>query len=355
MNIAGVSHYSNELRELTRNLNNHCKTFCEADNRTATIQLLTSLIPFLALVVLIFIVPPLSTWLGLALAIPTGAFLVRLFALQHDCGHGSFFTSKIANERVGQLISLLTFTPYDHWRRMHALHHSTSGNLDKRGYGDIETITVREYDSLTPIGKLRYRFFRNPLIALVIGPPVHFLILQRFAIGAQAKMKQVWKSLLLHNVALFAFYGGLCYFLGWSLVLQVVLPIVLVAAWIGGWLFFVQHQFEETLWDGADEWDLKIAALKGSSHLVLPAALNWFTCDIGLHHIHHLCSRIPNYRLRECMKASSDLQMIAPRLTLAQALLAFRFSLWDEATRTLISFRAHARQLRHMNQVSARG
>jgi omega-6 fatty acid desaturase (delta-12 desaturase) len=236
---------------------------------------------------------------------------------------------------------------------MHALHHSTSGNLEKRGYGDIETMTVREYESLTPMGRLRYRFYRNPLISLFIGPPVHFLILQRFALGSQASIKQVWKSLLIHNAGLIALYGGLSYLLGWPLMLQVVLPVILVATWIGGWLFFVQHQFEETLWDGADEWDIKIAALKGSSHLVLPPVLNWFTCDIGLHHIHHLCSRIPNYRLRECMNANSDLQTIAPRLTFTEALLAFRFALWDEAARSLISFRAYGRKLRTMGLASA--
>ena len=182
---------------------------------------------------------------------------------------------------------------------------------------------------------------------------MHFLVLQRFAFGAQANMKQMWISILLHNAALIAFYGGLCYLLGWPLVLQVVLPVVLVATWIGGWLFFVQHQFEETLWDGADEWDLKIAALKGSSHLVLPPALNWFTCDIGLHHIHHLSSRIPNYRLRECMESNTELQTIAPRLTLTDALVACRFALWDEATRSLISFRAYGRKLRMMELVTA--
>ena len=304
-------------------------------------QLISTAAVFLPLVVLMFWLSPLDNPLALLLAFPIGGLLIRFFALQHDCGHGSFFSSKRTNEIVGQFLSVLTFTPYDHWRKSHAQHHAGSGNLDRRGIGDIETMTIAEFEKLSPSDKWKYRMLRHPLIALVVGPPVHFLILQRLALGSPMNRTEALPGLLLHNLALVIFYGSLCWVLGVGLVLAVALPSVLIATWIGGWLFFVQHQFEETLWEGADKWDVKIAALKGSSHLQLPAVFNWVTCDIGLHHIHHLSSRIPNYRLRACMAANEALQNIAPKLTVWKALTSMHLALWDEKARRLISFREY--------------
>jgi acyl-lipid omega-6 desaturase (Delta-12 desaturase) len=277
-------------------------------------------------------------------AIPAGGLLTRIFALQHDCGHSSFFSSKQANEWAGQFISILTFTPYDHWRRSHAAHHAGSGNLERRGIGDIETLTVTEYQALSAASQLRYRIKRHPIIALLIGPPVFFFILQRAAFGSKMNRQESLPGIMLHNLALIVFYGALCWLLGTANVLAVVVPTALVASWIGGWLFFVQHQFEETLWEGADQWDVKTAALLGSSHLQMPAVLNWFTCDIGLHHIHHLSSRIPNYRLRACMAASKALQDIAPKLSLWKALTSVHLGLWDETERRLLSFGEYNRK-----------
>jgi acyl-lipid omega-6 desaturase (Delta-12 desaturase) len=326
------------MRALVVDLHNHCKAYMMADDRRAWWQVISTALLFFPLVIFMLWLAPQSTLATLLLAIPAGGLLVRFFALQHDCGHGMFFSSKNLNERIGQLISILTFTPYDHWRRSHAMHHAGSGNLDRRGFGDLETRTVREYMNFSKGDQWRYWALRHPLVSLLIGPPVHFLILQRFAIGSAMEKKQSLPGIMWHNLALFLFYGTLIYFLGLATVAVVVLPTVLVAAWIGGWLFFVQHQFEETLWEGADKWDVKIAALKGSSHLKLHPIMNWLTCDIGLYHIHHLSSRIPNYKLRACLNASDELQKIAPTLTFWPALKTMHLALWDEATSRLISF-----------------
>lgn len=335
--------FTEDQRQQAKRLAAYCAGFRSASSHSAITQLLTTAIPFVALVAAMFWIAPQSYWAALALAVPAGAFLVRFFGLQHDCGHGSLFPVRRANEWVGRAISILTFTPYDHWRRSHALHHQLSGNLDRRGFGDIATMTVNEYRTAGFWQRLGYRLYRNPLIVLVLGPPLFFLILQRFALGSNMPLRHSLLGIVEHNMVLMVFYGTLVFLLGWALCLMVLLPLFLVAAWSGGWLFYVQHQFEETLWDGADEWDHKIAALKGSSYLKLPKLLNWFSCDIGLHHIHHLCSGIPNYRLRECLGGNGELATVSPTLTFAEALRTARLALWDEATRRLISFREYAR------------
>lgn len=339
MQPSSTGHYPAAMRALIVDLHNHCKSYMIADDRRAWWQLISTALLFFPIIIVMFWLASVAYWATLLLAIPAGGLLVRFFALQHDCGHGMFFSSKRKNELVGQVLSLGTFTPYDHWRRSHALHHAGSGNLDRRGFGDLETRTVREFMDFSNFDKWRYRALRHPLIALVIGPPMHFLVLQRFAIGSNMEKKESLPGILWHNLALVLFYGTLGYFLGFGLLLAVALPIVLVATWVGGWLFFVQHQFEETLWEGADKWDVKIAGLKGSSHLQLHPILNWLTCDIGLHHIHHLSSRIPNYHLRACMEAKEELKTIAPKLSLWTALKSIHLALWDEPTRRLISFR----------------
>jgi acyl-lipid omega-6 desaturase (Delta-12 desaturase) len=327
-----------ELRQLVLSLHDHCRSYTTANNGRAAFQLLSTLTLFLAVTALMYWLSPLENPAAMLLAIPAGGLLTRIFALQHDCGHGSFFTSKQANEWVGQFISVLTFTPYDHWRRSHAAHHAGSGNLERRGIGDIETLTVTEYRALSTFAKQLYRIKRHPLIALLIGPPIFFLVLQRGAFGSNLNRRESLPGIMWHNLALVVSYSTLWWALGASSVLAVVLPTALVASWIGGWLFFVQHQFEETMWEGADTWDVKTAALLGSSHLQLPAVLNWFTCDIGLHHIHHLSSRIPNYRLRACMAANKALQDIAPKLSFWKALTSVHLGLWDETERRLLSF-----------------
>lgn len=332
------SRHSTELRSVVLELFNYCKAYTIADNWTATRQLGVTAALFFPLIALMLWLSPLVHPSVLLLAIPAGGLLTRFFALQHDCGHGSFFSSRRINEMTGRMISLLTFTPHDHWRNCHAIHHAGSGNLERRGIGDIETITVAEYRNLSALAQWRYRVMRHPLVALVIGPPLYFLVLQRWPFFMRKGRREWVPGVMMHNIALIAFYGTLCWLLGTWLVLSVFVPSAVIGAWIGGWLFFVQHQFEETVWDGADAWDVKIAALKGSSHLQLPAFLNWMTCDIGLHHIHHLSSRIPNYKLRACMAGSKALQEIAPKLPFRRALTCMNLALWNEAERRLISF-----------------
>jgi acyl-lipid omega-6 desaturase (Delta-12 desaturase) len=336
---------SANLRKTVHELVVHCRAYTIQDNRRATWQLLSTLTLFAIFSVLIYLNFSDRYWLALCLCVPAGGLLVRLFLLQHDCGHGSYFSSRIANANVGRLLSLLTFTPFSYWQTTHAFHHASTGNLDRRGLGDVFTLTVAEYNSLEPFGRLKYRVLRNPLVSMLLGPPVYFLILQRIPGFMRCVNFKSFISIISHDLVLGLFYGSAAYYVGLNAIVFGFLPVILIAAWIGAWLFNVQHQFEETLWEGADKWDVKIAALKGSSHLQLPSVLNWLTCDIGLHHIHHLSSRIPNYRLRACMAANEALQNIAPKLTVWRAMTSMHLALWDDKARRLISFREYG--LRH--------
>lgn len=286
-------------------------------------------------------------WAILAAICPLAAgLLVRLFAIQHDCGHGAFTTSRAANRLIGRTISVFTLTPYGLWQKAHAIHHGASGNLDKRGIGDIETRTVGEYEAMTPRQRLGYRIYRNPVVLLVIGVPLYFLLVHRLPFTQAIPRPDAIRSAVGLDLALVAFHGVLIALFGWQ-VLLAVLPVAVMGAWVGGWLFYVQHQFEGTCWDGDEAWNLQQAAFEGSSWYDLPAVLNWFTGSIGLHHVHHLCSRVPFYRLRECFDASSELReaSAAMRLTLRESLACTRLALWDEKSRRLISF-ADARTAR---------
>lgn len=312
-----------------------------AEVRRSFMQVLNTVPALLALVVLMGLLATNHYWASLLLAIPAGGLLVRVFIFQHDCGHGSFMPTREANDRLGMLFSLLTLTPYDHWKRSHATHHATSGNLDRRGMGDIDTLTVVEYSALSSMQKIRYRVYRNLIVQLLIGAPLNFIVLQRLPASYGMTDKTAWISVMALNLALFVFYGGLIYLFGLILVMKVALPIVAVAAWAGGWLFYVQHQYEMTLWDHEDRWDFHVASLFGSSHYVLPKWLQWFTGNIGLHHIHHLCSGIPNYRLEECFDACPELQSVENRLNFWQSLRSIPLALWDETHRRMISFREY--------------
>ncbi|HLL26049.1 MAG TPA: fatty acid desaturase [Xanthobacteraceae bacterium] len=277
-------------------------------------------------------------WLSLLLTVPASGFLVRMFMIQHDCGHGCFFRYRHANDWVGRVIGVLTLTPYDYWRRTHALHHATSGNLERRGIGDIETLTVAEYRALSFWGRLRYRIYRHPVAMFGVGPAYLFIFEQRLPIDLMRGGWMPWTSVMLTNVAIAAIFGLLMWFVGVGTLLLVHLPVALIAGSIGVWLFYVQHQFEETHWARGTEWNMPEAALHGSSHYDLPAVLRWFTANIGMHHIHHLCSRIPYYRLPRVLRDHPELRDIG-RLTLLQSFRCVRFVLWDETQRRLLSFR----------------
>jgi acyl-lipid omega-6 desaturase (Delta-12 desaturase) len=285
-------------------------------------------------------------WLGYAwatplIAIPAAGFLVRLFLIQHDCGHGTFFTRRRANDWVGRIIGVLTMTPYDFWRRTHAVHHATAGNLDRRGIGDVDTLTVREYHALSRWGRLKYRLYRHPLVMFGLGPAYLFLLQHRLPVGLTRHGWQPWASTMATNLAIALIVAVLVWFIGLEAFLLVHLPIMLLAATIGVWLFYVQHQFERTTWEREGDWSFHDAALHGSSHYDLPVLLRWFTANIGVHHVHHLCSRIPYYRLPHVLRDHPELRNIG-RLTLRDSLRCVPLALWDEERNRLVSFREAA-------------
>ncbi len=315
----------------------------EPELRRSVLELAITGVPLLALWIGAWMALSVSVWLTLALAIPASGFLLRLFMIQHDCGHGAFFRRKAANDWVGRVIGVLTLTPYDVWRRSHAVHHATSGNLEKRGIGDIDLLTVREYRALPSWRRLLYRLYRHPVVMFGLGPAWLFLLQHRLPFGLMRAGWQYWMSAMATNATITVAVATAIYFMGAGPFLLVHLPITLLASSMGVWLFYVQHQFEETFWAEADDWKLHDAALYGSSHYDLPLVLRWFTANIGVHHVHHLYSKIPFYRLQHVLRDYPELAQVR-RLTLAQSLACVRFGLWDEAGRRLVSFRA-ARQL----------
>jgi acyl-lipid omega-6 desaturase (Delta-12 desaturase) len=277
-------------------------------------------------------------WASLLIAVPAAGFLVRLFMIQHDCGHGSFFSNRRANDWVGRVIGVLTLTPYDVWLRVHAIHHATSGNLDRRGIGAVDTLTVREYRSLSRRGRLQYWLYRHPLVMFGVGPAYLFFLQYRLPVGLMREGWQPWASTMATNLGIALIATTLGWVIGIKAFLLVHFPIMLLAATAGVWLFYVQHQFEHTTWEPHGEWDLHEAALYGSSHYHLPALLNWFTANIGMHHVHHLCSRIPYYRLPHVLRDHPELHDVG-RLTLLESFRCVRLVLWDETQRRLVSFR----------------
>ncbi len=281
---------------------------------------------------------PYSYAFSLCLAPLTAGFLVRLFILQHDCGHRSFFYSRRANDMVGSLLSVLTFTPYHTWRREHAVHHANSGDLDRRGLGgEIGTMTLREYRQASRLRRLGYRLYRNPLILLLIGPVFHFVVRQRLTLGLPKTWKKERASVHLTNLAILSLVLLMCWLVGWQAVLLVQGPVTVLASSFGVWMFYVQHQYEDAYWQPHAEWDYVEAALAGSSYYRLPRVLQWFTANIGLHHLHHLDSRIPNYRLPQCLAEHPELR--AERsLSLWESLSCASLKLWDEEQGRMVGF-----------------
>jgi omega-6 fatty acid desaturase (delta-12 desaturase) len=277
-------------------------------------------------------------WLSLLLAMPAAGFLVRLFMIQHDCGHGSFFCHRMANDWVGRVIGVLTLTPYDFWRRTHDIHHASSGHLERRGIGDVNTLTVREYLSCSLWDRICYRAYRNPFVMFGLGPAYLFILQYRLPVGLFSSGWKPWLSTMATNVAIAAVVATLIWFIGIWPFLLIQLPIILLAGSAGVWLFYVQHQFERTFWEHEDAWSFQEAALHGSSYYDLPGILRWFTANIGVHHVHHLCSRIPCYRLPRVLREHPELRHVS-RLTLLQSFRCVRFALWDESRRRLVSFR----------------
>jgi omega-6 fatty acid desaturase (delta-12 desaturase) len=334
-----IGHNSGRMTTDVRTLREILNRYRNPSDLRSIVEIAVTALPLVALWATAWLTCSLGhPWASLLVAAPAAGFLVRLFLIQHDCGHGAFFSDRRANDWVGRFIGVITLTPYDHWRRTHAVHHATSGNLDRRGMGDVDTLTVREYRARSRWGRLRYRLYRHPLVLFGIGPAYLFFLQQRLPVGLMRAGWQPWLSTMATNAAIALIVAVFVWLIGLKAFLFVHLPSMLFAGAIGVWLFYVQHQFEYTTWDEQREWSLHEAALYGSSHYDLPAWLRWFTANIGVHHVHHLCSRIPYYRLPQVLRDHPELCSVS-RVTLLESLGCVRLVLWDETKRRLVTFR----------------
>ena len=309
----------------------------EADPRRALFELAVTALSLVALWVLMWLSLGVGYWLTLLLAIPAAGFLVRLFMIQHDCGHGAFFRTRLLNDWVGRVLGVLTLTPYDYWKRNHAIHHATSSNLDRRGIGDIETLTVEEYRARSLPGRIFYRIYRNALVMFGVGAAYLFLLQHRLPLYQMRLGWRPWVSTMATNAAIALAVAAMIWLVGFGPFVAVHLPIMLMAASMGVWLFYVQHQFEDVQWSREGNWAAQDAALAGSSYYDLPGVLRWFTANIGIHHVHHLNSRIPYYRLPQVLRDHPELKTVG-RLTFLESLRGVRLTLWCESRKKLVSF-----------------
>jgi omega-6 fatty acid desaturase (delta-12 desaturase) len=312
-------------------------------------QVVNTVIPYCILWYLMYRSLEVSYWTTLALSVLTAGFLVRIFIIFHDCGHAAFFKSQKANDLLGFIAGVLTLTPYFGWRREHAIHHATAGDLDRRGVGDIWTLTVKEYLDLPPRRRLEYRLYRNPLLMFVLGPLFVFLIRHRFAGPTASKRER--DSVRWTNLALLGIVASMHAAIGIKALVLVHLPIVMIASAAGVWLFYVQHQYEGVYWERHEHWDYVTLALQGSSFYKLPRILQWFTGNIGFHHIHHLSPRIPNYFLERCHEENPMFQEVKP-ITLCASFKSLTFRLWDEEGRKLVGF-GYLKDLRNRRAVAS--
>ena len=306
-----------------------------SDQRRSVWQVVNTLVPYFLVWYLMYRSLEITYWLTLALSVLGAGLLMRTFIIFHDCGHGSFFNSRQANDLLGFITGILTFTPYYQWRHDHAVHHATAGDLDNRGVGDVWTLTVQEYLELSRWRRLGYRLFRNPLVMFGIGPFFVFVISQRFVRGATGKRERY--SVYGTNLALLGILALVGVTIGIKAYVLIQLPIIVIGATAGVWLFYVQHQFEGVYWERHEKWDYLAAALKGSSFYRLPRVLQWFTGNIGFHHIHHLSPRIPNYYLEQCHRENQMFHEVKP-ISLLASLKSLTFRLWDEEGHQLVGF-----------------
>jgi acyl-lipid omega-6 desaturase (Delta-12 desaturase) len=299
------------------------------------LDIATSIVPYLGLLVMMYLALNVSYLLVLALAVLAAGFLVRTFIVFHDCAHGSFLPSKRANAWLGTALGLVVYQSFGSWRHSHAVHHATAGDLDRRGVGDVHTLTVAEYRDLSWRGRLGYRLFRNPLVMFGVGP-MYAMVLQPRLVPGSARPR-IRRSIIATNVALALVVAASCWLVGWREFLLLQTPALLLAGAAGVWLFYVQHQFEDTYWQSAEDWSYAEAALRGSSHLKLPRVLQFFSGNIGLHHVHHLNAKVPNYNLQRAHDENPIFHDV-PTLSLWDGLRAVRFKLWDEGRGRLVTF-----------------
>ena len=310
----------------------------QPDLRASVWQVINSFGGLLITLLLMYFALNIGYWLTLLLAVPAAGFLVRIFIIQHDCGHGSFTKSRYANEILGTAASVLTLIPYKYWRKSHAIHHAHHAELEERGIGDVWTMTVDEYWAASWWKRLVYRAFRNPIFLFGIAPTINFVILSRFPSGNDENWKSSEKaSIWWTDLAIAIWFVGFGLLIGFGTLTAIYLPTMIIAASAGVWLFYVQHQFERTYWEHTPQWDYTLAAMHGSSYYELPRVLQWFTGNIGFHHIHHLSPRIPNYNLQKCHEENPTLQRVV-RLTIGSSLKTIWLVLWDEERRCLVTF-----------------
>jgi omega-6 fatty acid desaturase (delta-12 desaturase) len=314
--------------------------------KRAVWQLVSTLVPLAGALVLMNWSLSVSYWLTLLLAIPAAGLTIRTFIIMHDCGHGSFLPSKTWNNIIGWITGILTTTPYSHWRREHAIHHATSGHLEQRGTGDISTMTVQEYLKASRLRKFWYRIYRNPVILLGFGPAFLF-IKHRWPTRGIAGRKEAL-NVHLTNLALAALITTLSLLIGFKDFMLIWLPVFLISGSAGVWLFYVQHQFEDAYWRGGEDWDYATAAVYGSSYFRLPKVLQWFTGNIGFHHVHHLSPKIPNYQLERCHRENPSFQKVVT-LTLRESVRTLGLRLWDEESGRMVGF-GHLRRLRRQQR-----
>jgi omega-6 fatty acid desaturase (delta-12 desaturase) len=300
-------------------------------------QFTNSFIPFIMTWYLMYLSLGINYWITLLLAFPAAGFSIRLFIIQHDCGHCSFFVSKKYNDLLGMFISILTLIPYHYWKKSHAIHHANAGKLEHRGTGEIYTMTVDEYSQQSRWGKFKYRLYRNPLVLFIFAPSFLFIILYRFPNYRIKALKPVHLSAYLTSLVIGLVAIGIIYLIGLKAFLMIQIPITFITSSTGMWLFFVQHQFEDAYWNRNEEWEYSQAAMQGSSYYKLPGVLQWFTGNIGFHHIHHLSPRIPNYMLEKCYKENNAFQK-GVILTLRSSFRSILLNLWDEKRKKMISF-----------------
>jgi len=298
-------------------------------------QVFNSVVPFFVGWYLMYRSLEVGYWLTLLLAVPTAGFMMRCFIIFHDCCHGSFFRNIKTNDRMGLVIGVLVLTPFHQWKHSHAIHHATAGDLDRRGIGDVYTMTVEEYLAAPWYKKIGYRIMRSPIILFTVGAAIVFAITHRFWSPGSGKRER--NSVVWTNITLIAFVGWTIYHIGWQAYLLVELPILLMACGAGVWLFYVQHNFDPTYWERHKDWSFFNAGMDGSSFYKLPKVLQWFTGNIGFHHIHHLSPKIPNYKLEQCHVENPEFQ-IEP-LTLRASLKSLFFRLWDEKEKMLVGWK----------------
>ncbi|WP_077329588.1 fatty acid desaturase [Virgibacillus siamensis] len=311
-------------------------SFATPDTKASIKQLLNTLLPFIFLWYLAYQSLSVSVWLTFLFAVVASGFVIRIFIIFHDCAHQSFFKNKRANRIVGTITGIITLFAFEKWKRSHAIHHATSGNLDKRGTGDVWVMTVEEYAQASFRGRLAYRLYRNPIIMFGLGPLYLFLLSNRFN-RKGARPKERWNTYLI-NASVVIIYAALIWAIGWQAFLIIQLPILFISGALGIWLFYVQHQFEDSYFENESEWDFVKAAVDGSSYYKLPKVIQWMTGSIGFHHVHHLSPRVPNYKLEEAHESTPPLQK-ATTITLASSLKSIRFRLYDEANKRFVSFK----------------